>query len=103
MGALRLRRSKPLTIAAIPPNRWVMLTWIRTGPAAAAGVLACAVLLVVQQAWYFGGWGGAEVGTLVTDATYVPQAVVFTVLAGRVALSKRQEPRTRRAWRVITV
>ena len=80
-----------------------MLTWIRTGRGAAASVLACAVLLVVQQAWFFGGWGGAEVSTLVTDATYLPQAVVFTVLAARVALSKRQEPRTRRAWRVITV
>ncbi|MEV6632541.1 bifunctional diguanylate cyclase/phosphodiesterase [Actinoplanes sp. NPDC051470] len=80
-----------------------MLTWIRTGPVAAASVLACAVLLVLQQAWFFGGWGGAEVSTLITDASYVPQAVVFTVLAARVALSKRQEPRTRRAWRVITV
>jgi diguanylate cyclase len=79
-----------------------MLTWIRTGRAAAACVLACAVLLVVQQAWYFGQWGGDEVSTLVTDASYVPQAVAFTVLAARVALSKRQEPRTRRAWRVIT-
>ncbi|WP_051167459.1 bifunctional diguanylate cyclase/phosphodiesterase [Actinoplanes sp. N902-109] len=80
-----------------------MLTWIRTGPAAAASVLACAVLLVVQQAWFFGQWGGPEVSTLVTDASYVPQAAVFTVLAARVALSRRQEPRTRRAWRVITV
>jgi diguanylate cyclase (GGDEF)-like protein len=80
-----------------------MLTWIRTGRVAAASVLACAVLLVVQQAWYFGGWGGAEVSTLVTDASYVPLAGVFTVLAARVALSKRQEPRTRRAWRVITI
>ncbi|WP_082772477.1 bifunctional diguanylate cyclase/phosphodiesterase [Actinoplanes sp. TFC3] len=80
-----------------------MLTWIRTGRTAAASVLACAVLLVVQQAWYFGGWGGAEVTTLVTDASYVPQAVVFAVLAARVALSKRQEARTRRAWQVITV
>jgi diguanylate cyclase (GGDEF)-like protein len=79
-----------------------MLTWFRTGRVAAVGVLACAVLLVVQQAWFVGGWGGAEVSTLVTDATYVPQAVVFTLLAGRVALSRRQEPRTRRAWRVIT-
>ncbi|GAA2592381.1 hypothetical protein GCM10010435_83910 [Winogradskya consettensis] len=79
------------------------MTWIRTGPAAAAGVLACAVLLVVQQAWFLGGWGGPEVSTLVTDATYIPLAVVFTVLAVRVAWSKRQEPRTRRAWRVITV
>jgi diguanylate cyclase len=76
-----------------------MLTWIRTGPAAAASVLACAVLLVVQQVWYFQGWDG----TLVTDVTYVAQAVVFTVLAARIALSKRQEPRTRRAWQVITV
>ncbi|MGK5684895.1 putative bifunctional diguanylate cyclase/phosphodiesterase [Actinoplanes sp. URMC 104] len=80
-----------------------MLTWIRTGPAAAAGVLACAVLLVVQQAWFFGEWGGAGVGTLITDATYVPLAVAFTVLAARVAFSRRQEPRTRRAWRVITI
>ncbi|WP_306208654.1 putative bifunctional diguanylate cyclase/phosphodiesterase [Actinoplanes sp. RD1] len=78
-----------------------MGTWIRTGPAAAASVLACALLLVVQQAWYFGGWGGDEVGRLVTDASYVPQALVFTVLAVRVALSERQEPRTRRAWLVI--
>jgi diguanylate cyclase (GGDEF)-like protein len=80
-----------------------MSTWIRTGRAAAASVLACAALLVVQQAWFFGGWGGSEVSTLVTDATYVPLGAVFTVLAARVALSKRQEPRTRRAWRVITL
>ncbi|GAA1034894.1 hypothetical protein GCM10009557_40930 [Virgisporangium ochraceum] len=80
-----------------------MLTWIRTGRVAAAGVLACAVLLVVQQAWFFGRWGGDELSSLVTDASYVPLAVVFTVLAARVALSKRQEVRTRRAWRVITV
>ena len=80
----------------------MMGTWIRTGPAAAASVLACAVLLVVQQAWFFGGWGGAEVSTLITDAAYVPLAVVFTVLAARVARSRRQEPRTRRAWWVIT-
>ncbi|AGZ41119.1 putative bifunctional diguanylate cyclase/phosphodiesterase [Actinoplanes friuliensis] len=80
-----------------------MGTWIRTGRAAAASVLACAVLLVVQQAWFFGGWGGAEVSTFVTDASYVPLALVFTVLGARVALSKRQEPRTRRAWQVITV
>ncbi|WP_305783788.1 putative bifunctional diguanylate cyclase/phosphodiesterase [Symbioplanes lichenis] len=80
-----------------------MLTWFRTGRAAAASVLACAVLLVVQQAWYFGEWGGAAVSTFVTDASYVPQALVFTVLAARVAVSRRQEPRTRRAWQVITV
>jgi diguanylate cyclase (GGDEF)-like protein len=85
------------------PNRSVMLTWIRTGPAAAASVLACALLLVVQQAWFFAGWGGAELSTFVTDASYVPLAVVFTVLGARVAFSKRQEPRTRRAWRVITI
>ena len=80
-----------------------MLTWIRTGRASAVCVLVCAVLLVVQQAWFFGRWGGAEVVTLVTDASYVPQALVFTVLAGRVASSRRQEPRTRRAWLVITI
>ncbi|GIF22748.1 diguanylate cyclase (GGDEF)-like protein [Actinoplanes tereljensis] len=80
-----------------------MLTWIRTGRTSAICVLVCAVLLVVQQAWFFGGWGGPEVATLVTDASYVPQALMFTVLAGRVAVSKRQEPRTRRAWQVITV
>ena len=80
-----------------------MLTWMRTGRASAVCVLVCAVLLVVQQAWYFGEWGGSEVVTLVSDAAYVPLALVFTALAARVALSKRQEPRTRRAWRVITV
>jgi diguanylate cyclase (GGDEF)-like protein len=80
-----------------------MLTWIRTGRASAVCVLVCAVLLVLQQAWYFGGWGGTEVATLVTDASYVPQAIMFTVLGARVAFSRRQDPRTRRAWRVITI
>ena len=84
-------------ITPVAPNRTVMLTWIRTGPVAAASVLACATLLVVQQVWFFAGWGGAELSSLVTDATYVPLAVVFTVLGARVAFSKRQEPRTRRA------
>jgi len=106
MGLERLelrRSSKWLKIAPVLPNRSLMLTWIRTGWAAAASVLVCAVLLAVQQAWFFGGWGGAEVSRLVTDASYVPPAIVFTALAARVALSKRQEPRTRRAWRVITI
>ncbi|MCO8276245.1 EAL domain-containing protein [Actinoplanes sp. TRM 88003] len=76
---------------------------MRTGRAGALCVLVCAVLLLVQQVWFFGGWGDAEVRTLVTDATYVPLALAFTVLAARVAGSRRQEPRTRRAWRVITV
>ncbi|GAB2600758.1 hypothetical protein Aab01nite_64740 [Paractinoplanes abujensis] len=80
-----------------------MLTWVRTGRASAVCVLVCAVLLAVQQVWYFGGWGSPETRTLVTDATYVPLALAFTVLAVRVAVSKRQEPRTRRAWRVIAV
>ncbi|GAA0275011.1 hypothetical protein GCM10009539_73460 [Cryptosporangium japonicum] len=78
------------------------MTWIRTGRASAASVLACALLLVVQQAWFVGRWHGPQVSALVTDATYLPLAVVFTVLAARVAVSKRQERRTRRAWRVIT-
>ncbi|WP_236048364.1 putative bifunctional diguanylate cyclase/phosphodiesterase [Paractinoplanes ovalisporus] len=80
-----------------------MLTWFRTGRASAVCVLVCAVLLLVQQAWYFGGWGGPEVVTLISDAAYVPQALVFTVLAARVAGSGRQDPRTRRAWLVITM
>ena len=80
-----------------------MLTWIRTGRASAVCVLVCAVLLVTQQAWYFGQWGGPELTTLISDATYVPLALVFTVLAARVALSRRQEARTRSAWRVITI
>ncbi|EXG82441.1 putative bifunctional diguanylate cyclase/phosphodiesterase [Cryptosporangium arvum] len=80
-----------------------MLNWFRTGRVSAAGVLACGLLLVVQQVWFFAGWGGSEVSRLVTDAAYVPLAIVFTVLAARVARSKRQERRTRRAWRVITV
>ncbi|WP_246614063.1 putative bifunctional diguanylate cyclase/phosphodiesterase [Paractinoplanes bogorensis] len=80
-----------------------MLTWMRTGRAGAVCVLVCAVLLVAQQAWFFGEWGGPEAVTLVSDATYIPLALVFTTLAARVAFSKRQEPRTRRAWRVITL
>jgi hypothetical protein len=76
-----------------------MLTWFRTGRTAAAGVLACGLLFVVHLVWFAVGWGSPETRSLVTDGTYLPLAVAYTIFGIRVAFSPRQGSRRRASKR----
>ncbi|GAA2558176.1 hypothetical protein GCM10010435_31390 [Winogradskya consettensis] len=68
---------------------------------ASAAVAGSGLLVAGFLVFYLAGWGGAELRAVITDAVYVPIAVVFTLLAVRVVRLPGLDARSRRAWRFI--
>jgi diguanylate cyclase (GGDEF)-like protein len=86
-------------------SRWQDVTKVRQrgDRVATAAVNACGVLLAVFLVYYVGGWGSDRLHVLVTDAVYLPLTMLCVLLAVRVIRLAGLDPRSRRAWRFITV
>ncbi|GAA2502911.1 putative bifunctional diguanylate cyclase/phosphodiesterase [Winogradskya humida] len=66
-----------------------------------AAVAGSGALYAGFLVFYVGDWGGQDLRSFVIDASYVPLAVLATLLAVRIVRLPGLDPRTRRAWRFI--